>query len=1477
MIRPVFYIISALLIGVHSASAEVSSLRQTVETLSSYGSRLSGYPGAEAAADYVENRLRSVGIESVIREPFEITVPIDKGGELYIGEDAEPFTLYGLWPNLVRTPTLPPEGYRGEMIYGGGGDWDELNGLELEGRVVLMEFNSWHRWLQPASLGARAIVFIEPEETTGEQGTAKYSTAPLDIPRYWIDRESGLQLKERLLKSPSSALIKGRMDWERKTAWNIWAKIPGSDPEYADENILIESYYDGMSVVPALAPAAETASSIAALLELAEHLVRNPPMRTVYLAATGAHFQAQQGLVHLIDRHARIHPHYAERMTKPFNPKLFICLDLSSQSDQLGLWNNTFSYDLKRFFVPFGRRFTTYAEEEALLLGQNQERALVNGISPIRGMDWSTFVPGGISVSGIHTLAAGIVSLSLVTVNDGRYLVDTPLDVPGRMKFANLERQSALLNSMLARALNDTALFSDLEDFGPVLKDKLRSLEVKIRAFPRRSQVPDRPIADALVVVAPWKKSHKGVRMAQYHLTDRLGNVSIDGLETRAYPLAAYQLDPDSGDIIYAPDLSTRGLQKLNNSGLAGGWMLNKKIRWAPSKMTIVLFPCISQAFYSLIDPRYLKAFGGISIIDKSGVAPSQFGLARGLGDGEAVGVLFGPQDAAEDDGLKMIIDNRVLLLNGEGSETEDQARGKGYVLGRDSLMRTGMLAVEDMWRLNEARLRTMQEHAIENQRLNRLHSRGQVLIEEAKKAEGARDWERYVAKVRAALGVTTRAYPEVKDTLNDVISGMVFFLALVIPTAFLGERLLFAAADIRRQLAGFGGLLLLVWIAISQVHPAFSIAHPLVILLAFAIMAMSAFVISLISSRFNRFMREYQTREAHVHETDISRASASYAAFMLGISNMRRRKLRTGLTLLTLVLLTFTVLSFTSFNSQVRYMAFEMDHGGTYEGVLIRDRSWSELNIPTFDFTLSHFASEGVVVPRNWYIAFDDEQKKYIEVFGETSVVRATGMLGLVPDEVRVSGINSALVGGSFFTRDDELSCLMSEGMARALGIEHSEVGAATVQVFGRDLVVRGIFDAKRFNEIHDLDGESLTPADFQMSSSQALGPTGQDKMEISLEENTLEIRPFVHLESDNVLVLPYELLRESGGTLRSVAVKLKEGSDAQGLVEDFLLRLAMTLFAGLKDPGDSAIKVFSYTSIGLTNVEGLGALIIPMFIAALIVLNAMMGAVYERFREIGIYSSVGLAPMHIALLFVAEACVYAIMGVTLGYILGQSLGKVFIAFDLLQGMNLNYSSYSAIVSSLIVMAVVLLSTVYPARIAARSAVPDTVRLWVPPDPDGDRWEMEFPFMVGELEVIGLCGFLANYFGAYSEESIGDFYAEKVGVVAEDGENGPTYAVQLLLWLAPFDMGVSQFLQLEFLPTSMRSVYTVEIYIQRISGQDTFWKRVNHRFINGLRKEFLLWHTLHDEARIYHRKTAEKFLASAESEVEPVADEKSL
>ncbi|MCY4603754.1 MAG: hypothetical protein OXE49_05925, partial [Gemmatimonadetes bacterium] len=153
-----YYILCVLVLTANCGWAREDSVRETVAYLSSLGSRVSGYPGAAAAADYVEQRLREIGLAEVAREPFAITVPIDQGGELLLTESGERYGLYGLWPNLVRTPTLPK--YEGEMIYGGDGEWKDYAGLELDGRVVLIEFNSWSHWLQAASLGARAIVFI---------------------------------------------------------------------------------------------------------------------------------------------------------------------------------------------------------------------------------------------------------------------------------------------------------------------------------------------------------------------------------------------------------------------------------------------------------------------------------------------------------------------------------------------------------------------------------------------------------------------------------------------------------------------------------------------------------------------------------------------------------------------------------------------------------------------------------------------------------------------------------------------------------------------------------------------------------------------------------------------------------------------------------------------------------------------------------------------------------------------------------------------------------------------------------------------------------------------------------------------------------------------------------------------------------------------------------------------------------------------
>ena len=1431
-------------IGPVAASTEP---RAVVEHLSSLGSRVAGYPGSAQAAEYVEGRLQALGL-ATRRDSFAVVVPMDRGGRLE-WED-ESVALYAMWPNGVRTSTVPPEGLRAPAIWGGDGDWGDFNGREVAGRVVVLDFASEDAWLKAASLGARAVVFVAADSATTQQAQGKYVQVPLDVPRFWVEGAAGQRLRRRLVDGEVEVGLWERMDWQERMAYNVRAVVPGKDAgTLRDKTVLVHAYYDAPSVVPARAPGAEAAVSVAALLEVAARLRENSPAHTVVLAALSAHFQGRQGMVAFLDRHARRQEHYAARLAEPLDIALFIGLDLSSHGERVVLWNNTDSYALKRFFVPFGRRFTEYAE----VLGRAE--AVANGISPIRGMDWDSYMPGGLVADGELALEAGFPSLTLATVGDARFALDLPRDTSVGVAWDNVEGQAALVADLLAHALADTALLVGGERLEEALKDRLRDLRVKARTFPRRSQVPDRPVAGALVAVQVEQEERKGVRDTRYFLTDATGLARVPALVQGTYPLTVAALDVERGTLTHVADLSKRA-QAHHGKPRADG-RLAKNVSWLQNEQIAVLFPGVGRPLYGLVEPRLLRALNEVKVLSAAGSEPSQYGYALGKSSIGSVGVIYGPADAAAGDRVKVILDGQFLLLNSEGSQSEAEARGEGFLLTEEGFGGATLQAARDLWNLDAARLGILKEHGIENQRLTRLHAQAATAIAEAEVAAEQLKWDEYVAWSRKALGLETRAYPEVLATLNDVLEGVIFFMALLLPAAFFGERLLFAAADIRRQLAGFGLLLLAIWLILAQVHPAFELAEPLVVLLAFAIMAMAAFVLFMLVSRFNRVMAQHQSQQMRVHTQDLSRLSASYAAFMLGISNMRRRPLRTGLTLATLTLLTFTLLSFTSFEQQIRYASFRLPHAGAYPGILIRDRGWERLTPEALDYAESHFGGSGWMGRRGWFAA-EGGQGGWIAVAAAGNAVRATGLLGLTPEEAQITEVDKSLVAGSFFVADDEATCILPLDMAEALGVGVGD----QVEVFGRALKVRGIADPERLGELRDLDDESLMPADFVLSSAEMLQLGTAQDVDIAGEEELRELRPFIHLKPQYVVLVPYQTLAEAGGSLRSVAVRFPGATDGQALIEDYLTRVAATLFVG-----SPAGEVMALSSVGLTAVQGLGALAIPALVAALIVLNAMLGAVYERLREIGIYSSVGLAPLHIALLFVAEACVYAVLGTTLGYLLGQGLGKVLLGLGLLQGITLNYSSLAAIGAALAVMGVVLLSTIYPARVAARQAVPDVVRRWRPDPPSGDEWLFEFPFMLGEGEVEGVCGFLANYFGAFGRATLGDFYVEDMQVTQADG-----YRLSFALWLAPFDLGVSQEVVVEFVPTGERA-RAMEVRLRRLSGERHYWQRLNLRLVEALRKQMLIWYALREAERVQHVESARTLAAEqAEERVEEQA-----
>ena len=101
----------------------------------------------------------------------------------------------------------------------------------------------------------------------------------------------------------------------------------------------------------------------------------------------------------------------------------------------------------------------------------------------------------------------------------------------------------------------------------------------------------------------------------------------------------------------------------------------------------------------------------------------------------------------------------------------------------------------------------------------------------------------------------------------------------------------------------------------------------------------------------------------------------------------------------------------------------------------------------------------------------------------------------------------------------------------------------------------------------------------------------------------------------------------------------------------------------------------------------------------------------------------------------------------------------------------------------------------------------------------------------------------------------MGDFITE--GIIRESFETktGTAYRIGCKAWLAPFDLGVSQMIKLETIPTDFEDVYDLKLILHRVSGDVSNWKRVNRRFLNTLRKQFLVWRTLSaaDRERYLH------------------------
>ena len=70
-------------------------------------------------------------------------------------------------------------------------------------------------------------------------------------------------------------------------------------------------------------------------------------------------------------------------------------------------------------------------------------------------------------------------------------------------------------------------------------------------------------------------------------------------------------------------------------------------------------------------------------------------------------------------------------------------------------------------------------------------------------------------------------------------------------------------------------------------------------------------------------------------------------------------------------------------------------------------------------------------------------------------------------------------------------------------------------------------------------------------------------------------------------------------------------------------------------------------------------------------------------------------------------------------------------------------------------------------------------------------------------------------------------------------------------VWLAPFDFGIMQRIELVFCSSEENEGFLeIHVTMVRETGEANAWKRANKAFINALRKQLLIWRSLDDDTR---------------------------
>ena len=1568
-----------------------------IQTLAALDDRSTGTPGTTTAAEYIKNRFASLGFDVIASQRFAVPTLRHRHSTLTLSPGGPSIPILPFLGNAVSPQRIPATGIKGPLVYVGTGEPTAFNGKKVAGSVVLMEMASGRNWEYAADMGARALIYIDRGNSPNMLFADKFELSPVQFPRFWMPvdqakKQWGAFERPSSVTVASQVILTSDIGWESSSAENIYCLIPGKDPEYQDQLVLLEAFYDSSVLVAGQSPGADEACGVATLLQFARLMKDQPPQKTVLLVATAGHAQSLAGMRELVwglseksKTIKRIQKRLSTRIKQTRatidglnscefkqnhfpEPEVMQLVDLAikerlkTEADRVSrqlmqarmqadnptdtesienmallrqqlrklTWLNSFkgqqfseddsrmlaqitasaikdqeailadaqkqydylqdvsqlrrharSFDLSAavslhlsshgsgigafnygWMFPFRPRINrtpSYSRLDEVLrqAGQTAEQILglndffKDTLRPSRQSSWKNFFIDRPPLGGEITALAGFHGLSLVTTHDARARWGTREDTYEHINQDFALSQSALVCMLIQRLAGAVQLH---EENYP--RKGFATLAGSAKFLRHGELFADQPAPGTVIL------TYQGPAKF-YSIVDHSGEFYLKGLADSKHSfhkaiLEAYKFDPQTGSIIWTIDKK----QTKKNS-------YRVKMRRMAMQTDLKMFASKGTTLFNLLEPRTFRYLTKTQILDgRREAEPVRYFYSRLDTWSSNITTVFLESEAP----LKItlsdsVLNKKLILLN----NTTDNPQGLGYRTENWPLLhRTGYRVAHDMWSLLTPRIDNLEKSGIFNERIDILRSEGLSALQQAEKAWSTSHYDRFYEAASKSWALASRVYADIEKTQKDVLYGVLFYIALFVPFSFCLERLLFSYANIYKRIIAFCAILILLITIIYHVHPAFQLAYsPMVVILAFLIMGLSFMVTLIIFFRFEQEMTYLQSHSHRGQSEDIGRWKAFVAAFLLGVSNLRRRRVRTALTCVTLVILTFTIMSFTSVKSIRRHarMLYQTRH--PYQGFLLKNINWRDLPPQAATIIGNTFAETAITAPRVWLEEENRTQSTRTPVHYNGKSFEARGIVGLSANEVRVSKIERTLLSGRWLLPEDRQAVLISDRMADHLNIELSSIKDQanlpdlTVSMWGLPFNVVGIFSGSNLQNHVDLDGEPLTPAIFPREISTDMVEVVAEALESGDDMREFQSR-YQHIDADLTVIVPYQQLLAVGGHLKGIAVLPHTRHAIQETAQELVDRFGLTLFSGESD------GTYLYHASNAMRYSGVPNIIVPILISIFIVLNTMISSVYERKREIGIYTSVGLAPSHVSFLFIAEAMAFAVLSVVFGYLVAQTSAKLFAGTALWQGITVNYSSAAGVGAMALVILVVMVSVIYPSKVAGQIAIPDINRSWTLPDPKNNRLQVVLPFLMTYQEHRSVGGFVYEYFASHQEITHGKFSTGNMAFEfvcekppnANGGEDCPEDAcshdeclhITSQVWLAPFDFGIMQQVALKFKPAmTEKGFLEMHVELKRESGESNAWHRINKTFLHQIRKQLLLWRSFDDSTKQYY------------------------